>query len=119
MARPELPPNERSMKQVNIRVTPDQFAHLNGQAERAGMTVSGFVRSAAMGKRVTVQKSTAPEFMTIHELRKIGINLNQIAHAMNAGGVSSPDRVDALAAKLDTLFDSWLSLDTESRTEGP
>lgn len=119
MARPTKPPHERSSEQVNIRLSPVQLARLQEQADKAGTTVTDFVRASALGKRVTVKKSTAPEFMTIHELRRIGVNLNQIAHAMNAGGITSPDRVNALAAKLDTLFDKWLGLDTESRPERP
>lgn len=111
MARPTIPPHERSMKQVNVRLTPEQFARLTEKAEQAGTTVSGFMRDAAMGKRVAVKRTTAPDFLTRNELRRIGVNLNQIAHAMNAGGVTSPDRLDGLAVKLDHLFDQWLALD--------
>jgi len=34
---------------------------------------------------------------------------------MNAGGVSSPDRIEALIAKLDALFDRWMTHGSEGR----
>lgn len=118
MARPQKAPHEKATEQVNIRLSPVDLARLRVKAARAGMTVSDFVRAAALNKSVTVTETSAPDFLTRNELRRIGSNLNQVAHVMNAGGISSPDRIEALVAKLDTLFDRWLDHGSEGREIG-
>jgi|GEM_PF-857845 len=115
MARPQKAPHEKATEQVNIRLSPADLARVRVKAARAGMTVSDFVRAAALNKSVTVTETNGPDFLTRNELRRIGSNLNQMAHVMNAGGVSSPDRIEALVAKLDTLFDRWLDHGSEGR----
>lgn len=115
MARPQKAPHEKATEQVNIRLSPADLARIRMQADRASMTVSDFVRAAALRKTVTVTETSAPDFLTRNELRRIGSNLNQMAHVMNAGGVSSPDRIEALVAKLDILFDRWLDHGSEGR----
>ena len=119
MARPKKQPHERrSAKLLPIRLTEAELADLHLQAERAGLSLTELVRQRATSGKVTPKRGLA-DAQLLSELNRVGVNLNQIAHAMNAGGVTSPDRVDALAAKLDTLFDKWLGLDTESRPERP
>jgi len=115
MARPQKAPHEKATEQVNIRLSPADLARVQARAARAGMTVSDFVRNAALNKPVTVTETSAPDAMIRHELRRIGSNLNQVAHVMNAGGVSSPDRIEALIAKLDALFDRWMTHGSEGR----
>ncbi len=77
---------------IRLRVTAEEKADLTARAERAGLGVSGYLRSLAFGKdtpqpraarRPIVEKA---ELVALrYELRKIGGNLNQIAHAVNAG----------------------------------
>jgi hypothetical protein len=84
--------NRQRQKLVCWRVTPAEHGELATRADRAGLSVAGYLRFVAFGKdtpqpraarRPPVEKA---ELVALrYELRKIGGNLNQIAHAVNAG----------------------------------
>jgi len=115
MARPKIDPALKRTEGVRIPLSPIELAKLNAKAGAGETNVTAFVRAAALGKSITVQKSTAPDFATRDELRRIGVNLNQIAKAMNAQKSTAPSELLAVCAKLDHLFDQWLIHDTQSR----
>lgn len=118
MARPQKAPQDRRSEQINIGLSPYELARVKCKADEANTTVTAFVRASALNKRLTVQQSDAPDFMTRHELRRIGVNLNQIAHALNAGLPHDQSALSAAITKLDDLFDKWLTHDPQSRTIG-
>ena len=72
----------------HVRLTKEEALHLDELARQNGMSVSGFIRTAIFG----IKKEKVPfEIMEqIRELnyqcRKIGTNINQIAHICNARG---------------------------------
>jgi len=115
MARPRIDPALKRTEGVRIPLSPVELAKLNAKAEAGETNVTAFVRAAALGKSVTVRKSTAPDFLTRNELRSIGTNLNQIAKAMNSQQTVEPSELLAVCAKLDHLFDQWLSHDQSHR----
>jgi len=119
MARPKIDPAKRRTESVRVSLSPVELAQLNAKADTGETTVTAFVRASALGKSVTVQKSTAPDFVTRSELRSIGTNLNQIAKAMNAQKTVAPAELLAVCAKLDYLFDQWLNHDPQSRQIRP
>ncbi len=83
---------------VFMRATPGEKAEIEARAERAGLSVSGYLRAAVFGtdapqpraaRRPAAEKEELVKLR--YELRKIGGNLNQIAHAANAGkGLDAP-----------------------------
>lgn len=85
-------------KGIRLRVTPAEQAEIEARAARAGLSVSGYLRALAFGtdtpqprasRRPSVDKEALVRLR--YELRKIGGNLNQIAHAVNAGkGLDAP-----------------------------
>lgn len=115
MARPRSAPDERRTVQVNMRFSPTEASQLSEKADSAGMTTAAFGRAAMLGKSIKVQKSTAPDFMTRNELRRIGVNLNQIAKAMNARHLPPPPQLVEMLHKLDTLFDQWIGDGSQNR----
>lgn len=119
MARPKKSPQENRAEQVSIRLSPLELATLRSKADTAKTNVTAFVRAAALGQRVSVTKSTAPDFATRHELRRIGVNLNQIARALHEGRGHDPHELLALCAKLDTLFDGWLDHGSQGHKQRP
>lgn len=110
---------EKRSEQANIRLSPAELAAISDKANSAKTTVTEFVRAAALNKRTPVQKSTAVDFETRNELRRIGVNLNQIARVLNAGGTANADELNALCGKLDILFDEWLGHGSQSRQFRP
>ena len=72
MARPKIDPAERRTEQVSLALSPIEFGNLKAKANQADTTVTAFVRAAALGQRVSVTKSTAPDFVTRDEYGGLG-----------------------------------------------
>ncbi len=119
MARPKIDPAKKRTESVRVSYSPIELEQINAKADAGETNVTAFVRAASLGKSVTVQQSTAPDFATRDELRRIGVNLNQIAKAMNAQKTVAPAELLAVCAKLDHLFDQWLNHDPKSRQVRP
>ena len=71
---------ERSGR-VQLRVTGREKEEFTTKASAAGLGLSEYLRKAALEIGVTHKYDQA----ALHQLRKIGVNLNQIAHHLNAG----------------------------------
>lgn len=119
MARPQIPPEQRRTKQVKCVLSPMEFSLVQDRASKLQTTPADFVRNAALNKPLRVTESTAVDFETRNELRRIGVNLNQIARVLNAGGEHDSDDLSTLCGKLDNLFDMWLNHDPQSRKVRP
>ena len=70
---------------LHIRCTDEEKNEIAGRAEECGMTLSDYVASCAMGVRPRVIDGLKPDELSpvLAELRKQGVNLNQIAHKVN------------------------------------
>ena len=94
MARPRLGEEERRTRTVGVRVTEAEAEELQERAQDARLSVGAYLRRRRLG---------AAE---LRELNRIGVNLNQMARAMNAGAVAGPgtreavERVGELVAAL-------------------
>ncbi len=98
---------------VSFRVTAEEHAALMLKAERSGMTAGEYARSRSMRGIARSKKSPsepvelfgADTRMLLHELRKQGTNLNQLAHHCNRFQVPPPPEISELASVLRTLWD--------------
>lgn len=86
----EAEKDNRKKKRFSVCWTPDEYAEMTTRAAEAGLSVSAFIRAAALGdagprarRRPIVDAAALAQ--THAELRRIGNNLNQIAHALNIG----------------------------------
>ena len=83
-------------------VTPDEREVVHRAAADTGLSVSAFLRRRALGQPVTARADA----QTRAALRRVGINLNQIARTANGaappGGTSGVG--PALAARLDAAI---------------
>ena len=82
---------------MGVRVTEAEAEELQERAQAARLSVGGVpVRRRALGRRVR----TAPErrlgAAELRELNRIGVNLNQMARAMNSGAVAGPGTREAV-----------------------
>ncbi len=92
MAEPVLKPRvkpARKGRTVHVRVTDDEHAAISGAAEATGMTISAFYRSLLL-EGAGVQPMLTEDDRTIlavlrEDMRMIGVNLNQVARALNSG----------------------------------
>jgi hypothetical protein len=86
-SRPRKP--ARREKVAHIRFSDDETAAVEGAAERAGLSVSAFLRSLSLegaGVRPFMSRQDRAIIeMLVQDMRAVGGNLNQIARALNAG----------------------------------
>lgn len=73
---------------VCIRLTDDDYNARRRDAERIGLTLSGLCERLVLNRKVELENRARYRAMDpslLAELRRIGNNINQIAHASNAG----------------------------------
>jgi hypothetical protein len=103
-------------KLVCWRVTPSEHGELAARADRAGLSVAGYLRSVAFGKDTPQPRAARrppaekAELVALrYELRKIGGNLNQIAHAVNSGQGFDAEAYASLCAQHLAALDAILA----------
>lgn len=106
--RPKKAPDELASERLSgIRCTVAERAFIELQAERAGLSSAEFCRRAALGQRILAARTKAdPDARLAAELNRIGVNLNQLAHAAHMGRTLSgklDDTLSRLAAVLDRM----------------
>lgn len=72
---------------ITIRLTDADHLRLKEEAARQGTTVSGLAERLVLKGRIVISAADAPERLDprlLAELRRIGNNLNQLAHAVNS-----------------------------------
>ena len=71
-----------------VRADAEEYAELRQRAAATGWSLSRLMIEAALGKRIRTQEQAAAENEKVEEMifqmRRIGINLNQITAALNA-----------------------------------
>lgn len=69
-------------KQLNIRISEQDYYYIKEKSKQTNLTITGYVTKSALNKKILVADGYK-EFTG--ELRKIGININQIAKNNNLG----------------------------------
>lgn len=102
---------------ISFRVTAEEHFQLIDKANRSGMGPGDYARSRAL-RGIARSKKSAPATASIfgddtravfHELRKQGINLNQIAHHCNRHQIPPPHEVSELAKVIMALWERLLA----------
>lgn len=78
---------------ITFRVTPEDYERIRAKAEQAHMSVSAYVRAAALRHRVVVVDGLKEH---THELKGIGRSLNQLAILAHEGRIS--------VANMDSIY---------------
>ena len=78
---------QKRHRQINFRVTDDDHARLSVDAHRAGLKLPAYCETLILGGKLEIPESKLHrmEPTLFAELRRIGNNLNQVAHATNSG----------------------------------
>jgi len=91
-------------RQINFRVSEDEFQRLEQLATSVGISVPTFCKKKAQGAKMkppAIDREGA--FEIARELRKIGGNVNQIAKQLNQGQ-QFVDRIEGLEKELHELW---------------
>ena len=78
-------PNRRRYHSISLKLTDEEFQLWNTKHEASGLSKTDYLMQAIRNSEVriyTVADDIAP---LIHEIRKIGTNLNQLAYFSNIG----------------------------------
>ncbi len=107
MARPRQ--GEVRDQLVNFRLTLEEALRLRERAARSGLSVSAYARAAALGAsqnphRRRGRQPFALEPATYHQIRLLGVNLNQIARRLNAQDMAAPPELAPLLADIHTVL---------------
>lgn len=86
--RPKGDPCAVRCMTIGVRVNAAEWANLQHRAQHMGMTPAQWLRTAALSRRLPSPPVPETSRAAYGELARLGINLNQIARAANAGRIS-------------------------------
>lgn len=97
---PRTPRRLEYQHHFSVRVTGDELATLRARATAAGLSLSRYLVEAALAPgRVPSADDRARLDRALFHLRKVGVNLNQVARKLNGGEeVPPPQLAQALEA---------------------
>lgn len=75
-------------KQIHIRLTKDDYDDIKQRSQKANLTMTDYMMKSALNKKIIVIVGYKEVF---NEIRKIGININQIARKCNMSLVQQSD----------------------------
>ena len=92
-----------NVKQITIRLTADEYAHVKQLSKDSGLKMEPAIRRLIMG--VNLRPRPPDEYAEIRrQLAAIGNNINQIARAVNARGFASGEDIAAVTAAQETIW---------------
>lgn len=92
-------------KMFSMRMNENDYERIKLKAEKASMSVTGFITSSALNKNITVVEGLDK---TLSELKAIGRNLNQLTTLCNMGKITALDLSEVkhgFGAVFDYLYD--------------
>lgn len=101
---------------ITFRITAEEHVLLIDKAKRSGMTAGEYARSRALRGIVRTKKPATTSAIfgedtraVFNELRKQGVNLNQLARHCNQHQVLPPPEMTALARVMTQLWERLLA----------
>lgn len=106
MARPKKQEHEKRSTRIGpYDVTEAEREHVIAQAKRAGMTLAEYGRQRVLSGRVSVPPAPVDTSL-LTELNRIGVNLNQIARALNRGRDEDPHHLGHVLHQLNSALET-------------
>lgn len=94
----------RTERLSGIRLTAAERAHVEAQAELAGLPVAEFARRAILGVQIAPRRSTADERL-LFEVNRIGVNLAQLLKALHFRQTPLVGEIEATVADVRGVLD--------------
>lgn len=104
----KVKPTDGKTEIMKFRVTPEQKSVIEEKALSSYRVISAYLRDCALGKEIIVINGADK---VADELRRIGNNLNQLTHSVNAGMISTVD----LSEMRKEVAEVWQSLNALRR----
>lgn len=99
---------EKRTKRVNIRFTEAEYEQLKLVQEKSNAHFATYLRKAALGQKIVCHTDA----LTLSQVRKIGVNINQIAKALHdrRRGLIEEEMLQELRRTTDALRDIYENL---------
>jgi hypothetical protein len=98
----------RGKKRVNVTLTAEEYQFLLSRSAQAGESPTAYLKNAALHQMADKRQLTTEELECfrsgIIEIRRIGNNLNQIAHAANSGITFDPKEIRQLLGEMEKII---------------
>jgi hypothetical protein len=98
MARPKKNPGELKAEFLAFRLTPSERLEIEEAASKAGMSAAAYARMLTLSRRVPIRQHSTLDHAVFDQLRRIGVNLNQLTRLANATGQIPPGLTRTFAA---------------------
>lgn len=87
MGRPRVDDQDKRVVQVNIRLTEDEYKKASEYADASRLSPANWMRHKVFTGKFPSMKLSPLDSKVYYELRKMGVNLNQITHKINQGDI--------------------------------
>ena len=112
MARPKKPTTETRPHVVSFRLTDIEMAQLEKEATAAGLVPNECARLKTIGGHAPGKRKKEREeehrlelsFELRQELRRVGVNMNQIARRLNMTGEHEPEELASASKRIDEII---------------
>ena len=95
---------ETRNNRVDVRLTKEEKLNIEEKAKLSELTISEFMRQCALTASVKINIIHEPNINQltdlVYQLRKIGVNINEIAHKLNADQAFDSTTREALLSSL-------------------
>ena len=82
-------------RHLTVRVGEDELRHLHARATLAGLSLSRYLVEAGLAEGILTPQDRAQREQALFHLRKVGVNLNQIARRLHRSETVSPAALTA------------------------
>lgn len=104
MARPKKQPAERKSAPMSIRFSVPERMLIEQHARDAGLgSASEYVRQQALHGQIIIRQSQSLDPAVFDQLRRIGVNLNQLTRIANTEGEIPPE-LNRLCAEIEAFL---------------
>jgi Bacterial mobilisation protein (MobC) len=117
MARPKKPADKTRPHVVSFRLTDEEMARLEREAAALGTVPNECARLKTVGGRAPGKGKPAREagrvlevsFELRQELRRVGVNMNQIARRLNMTGEHEPEELAEASRRVEEIITQLLT----------
>lgn len=95
--------NSEHLHQIHFRVTPKEYEMIKENQNKTGLRMSEYARRLLMGD-VVVTAPPADLNILIREIKRVGSNLNQLLHKLNALGIAHSIELDNCADDIQKVL---------------
>ncbi|PZR27274.1 MAG: hypothetical protein DI538_25830 [Azospira oryzae] len=113
MSRPPIDEKDKRIVQVNIRLTVEESSIVNEQAEASGISPANWIRHKIFTGKFPPVRMSLIDAALYQELKRIGVNVNQATHKLNAG--EHPAHYLLAQVQLEKMLDKLFKVITHDR----